>query len=293
MPFLANHREAIEYLKGSSPSGLDACMCMTKDAQYYRTECFSMVKHVQTGLNCTCEKKIPVILLDNIVKYFRSDLKNEALARIYYKEGEYRMDIPEIIQVGKVSISTVAPEADKGLLVCELHSHNTMRAFWSDVDDEDEIYPMFYGVIGRLDTETPEMRFRAVLNGAKVQLEKEQIFNCRTIKDDVVMQYITAVTMVAYSIAKRKSFFSAEDLAKQLRTLREQLGFNSPIRGDINNAGFRFDAQTGEVFIKDQQTAEKLLSKWRERFVQHPTKETAAKFEAAVLITAIRKAGIT
>jgi hypothetical protein len=49
-------------------------------------------------------------------------------------------------------------------VLCELHSHGNMRAFWSRTDDADEQGARVYAVIGRLDT-APEIRIRVGVYG--------------------------------------------------------------------------------------------------------------------------------
>lgn len=44
--------------------------------------------------------------------------------------------------------------------VVEVHSHNAMSAYFSPTDDHDETGRRIFGVIGRLDTDAPELAFR-------------------------------------------------------------------------------------------------------------------------------------
>ena len=54
---------------------------------------------------------------------------------------------------------------DMGSAVVDLHSHNSMPAFWSHTDNQDERGLRFYAVIGRLDTDRPEIRCRVGVYG--------------------------------------------------------------------------------------------------------------------------------
>ncbi len=47
----------------------------------------------------------------------------------------------------------------------EIHSHNTMPAFFSDTDDRDEMGGRFYAVMGRVDRPQPELVLRLGLYG--------------------------------------------------------------------------------------------------------------------------------
>ena len=58
----------------------------------------------------------------------------------------------------------------------DIHSHNTMNAFFSRIDDEDECYPGVFGVIGRLDKEIPDVLLRAGLEGCFTTLKFSEVF---------------------------------------------------------------------------------------------------------------------
>ena len=58
----------------------------------------------------------------------------------------------------------------------EVHSHNTMNAFWSSVDDADEIWPGVFMVIGNLDKDEETCAVRAGYNGLFTPLDKHDIF---------------------------------------------------------------------------------------------------------------------
>ena len=53
----------------------------------------------------------------------------------------------------------MAAGSDDAAVICDLHSHGNMRAFWSATDDTDEQGSQLYAVIGKLDME-PEIRLR-------------------------------------------------------------------------------------------------------------------------------------
>ena len=167
--------EKERYLAENSPQGTNFLMYRYGDTQFYATECFTLGRNGE-GVSFEMRKKIPLEILAKICLYFTSQLPYEALVRIYHKDGEYHLDIPEVIRASKVNIVVPPPDRDKGLLVCEIHSHNTMSAFFSSVDDADEIYPGIYGVIGKLDEEIPQMRFRVVYDAEKRRVYSKDIF---------------------------------------------------------------------------------------------------------------------
>lgn len=101
--------------------------------------------------------KIPKELIEEIINTFNDvclEYGEEAAAQIYRKPtGEYFIHYPK----QKISGAQVSYPDDPDMptlraeneLVCELHSHNTMGAFWSGTDDANEKEVGFYVVIGK------------------------------------------------------------------------------------------------------------------------------------------------
>ena len=112
--------------------------------------------------------KIPAVILEDVLFYFRKDLDKEAIVQIWYdEEGGYRIQYPEMEQSSRAICRYHFPlNADtKGYLVATIHSHNTMPAFFSSVDDRDELsMPGIYGVVGNLSrcTTAYSMKLRGV-----------------------------------------------------------------------------------------------------------------------------------
>lgn len=105
-------------------------------------------------------RRIPIALLDEVAEYFRKDLSLEAVVQIWYDEKFYIV-YPEWEEATKTDIAYRFAWNNSGEYVCNIHSHNTMSAFWSTIDDEDELsLPGLYGVFGNLDREDYSSRFR-------------------------------------------------------------------------------------------------------------------------------------
>jgi len=132
------------------------------------------------------ERKLPKIdreLLEHIIEYFRSDLSVEMMVRILYNKntGEF-LSIAAAGDRTKMGISYDfsghrALMALPGMIsVMEIHSHNTMPAFFSTTDNEDEQYPGVFGVIGNLDQEHPTMKFRCGLDGMFGEVSVDELF---------------------------------------------------------------------------------------------------------------------
>ena len=74
-----------------------------------------------------------------------------------------------------VATNVTTAVADAATIICDLHSHGTMRAFFSQTDNADEQGARLYAVIGRLDS-APEMRLRLGLYGYWLPLPLTAVF---------------------------------------------------------------------------------------------------------------------
>jgi PRTRC genetic system protein A len=87
----------------------------------------------------------------------------EWLYRVARRDDAVVFELSVPLQDAGVASVTAAMDTENPLL--ELHSHGSLAAFWSSTDDRDEGGFQFYGVIGRLDTEQPEIRLRLGVYG--------------------------------------------------------------------------------------------------------------------------------
>ena len=128
--------------------------------------------------------KIPYSILSEIIAFFKTFVteksENEAMANIYwsFEEEKYRVHVPKQT-VTKASVDTNLPDIDeeKFLLVMEVHSHNTMGAVFSRIDDKDEIATRLYTVIGRLDKVFPDMTTRISVGGKHLVIDPAIVFD--------------------------------------------------------------------------------------------------------------------
>ena len=129
--------------------------------------------------------KIPYALYQQTIAFFRGICEkmnnDEAAVQLYWnkKKEEYFIHVP-IQEVSGASVNFTrdeAVESDKDcLLVMDIHSHNTMKAYFSGVDDNDEKETRLFGVIGELDEEHPSHAFRAVCGGTPIELSIWDVF---------------------------------------------------------------------------------------------------------------------
>lgn len=123
--------------------------------------------------------KIPRCFLEETVRLFKSSPEKEMAVQIWYNKEEYKLVVPEVLDANKVSITTVYDTClfKKGFfVVCDIHSHNTMPAFFSSVDNTDEIGTQLYGVIGNVDHDDVSVKFRVGCEGCFKELTVDEIF---------------------------------------------------------------------------------------------------------------------
>lgn len=91
---------------------------------------------------------------------------NEALYRFHYDGCRVRVDRPS----QNTSPASVSASGDGGAdVILEIHSHGNMRGIFRSTDNRDEQGFRIYGVIGRLDSDTPEIRLRTTLRVANTR----------------------------------------------------------------------------------------------------------------------------
>lgn len=110
--------------------------------------------------------RIPARLLDAVLADARRARRpdnglNEALYQFHHHGRAVQVKKPAQ-QTTPISVTTAV--ADAASIICDLHSHGNMRAFFSQTDNADEQGARLYAVIGKLDSE-PEMRLRVGVYG--------------------------------------------------------------------------------------------------------------------------------
>ena len=127
---------------------------------------------------------IPMDLTMRIVSFFRYFTRHgadrEVLVNIYWDKHnrEFIVNAPEQI-VSKASVhSHISDEySDKRFIhFMDIHSHNSMRAFFSGIDDNDEKATRLYTVIGRLDKYFPDIRTRISNGGKFYEINSAEVF---------------------------------------------------------------------------------------------------------------------
>ncbi|MCM3164720.1 MULTISPECIES: hypothetical protein [Metabacillus] len=138
------------------------------------------LEEVPTGFQMDLPK-IPGYLLERVVTFFRDyclEFDYEVMVQFFWnKELEsYEVRCP-IQSVSKVEVSFTESIYSEDLVeVLQIHSHNSMPAYFSPTDNYDEKRFFIYGVIGNLHTHKPSKVLRVGFNGFYYELEYDQIF---------------------------------------------------------------------------------------------------------------------
>ena len=97
------------------------------------------------------------------------------------KRNKYTVRIPKQ-KLTHTSVDSVMDEEypEHMIHVMDIHSHNTMPAHFSSVDDEDEKPTRLYAVMGRLDKVLPEIRVRASCGGKFIPVDPADVFDTKS-----------------------------------------------------------------------------------------------------------------
>ncbi|MDQ0255560.1 PRTRC genetic system protein A [Evansella vedderi] len=134
--------------------------------------------------------KISGDILTQVLSFFRTYCtdweQNEVMVQLYYdrETQEYIVECP-YQKVNKVHIDaeydTEYMHNDRYVRVMHIHSHNSMEAYFSITDDENEKAFMLYAVVGRLQDDEPQMKLRVGCNGEFISLPLDYIFENPTL----------------------------------------------------------------------------------------------------------------
>ena len=155
-------------------------------------------------------EKLPVILFHQIVEFFRQFMKGnsevleslvnhsyEAMAHIVYNPATgYRVAIP----TQSVSQATVKYEFDHledgDEIIIDIHSHNTMGAFFSGTDNNDDRNKISVsGVVGKLTNESYDTVWRMNLGDVKKELKIGDVFDITQDPVEIPKEWLSRVSV--------------------------------------------------------------------------------------------------
>lgn len=155
-----------------------------------------VVEDVTPKLGIKLNNKIPGNLIKEILGSFNRIYKKwgtECAAQIYQKRdtGEFWIYYPE----QEVSGALVKYDNDTNLgsllkdnsLIMELHSHDSMGAFWSGTDNANETVLGLYMVIGNFNLDKVHYKLRCKYKSLVVDLKLEDVFDIGEESEDDVL----------------------------------------------------------------------------------------------------------
>jgi len=160
-------------------------------------------KNPVEGFHMSLENKLPHEMLLQTISFFKKVIADkgnaEAMVQVLLSEREhvpgYFMHIADQEVSGAfVKFKRDANLEDANTLVLDIHSHNTMGAFFSATDNADEKEARIYGVIGKLNQDWPEMKFRAGDGkGGWIELNPYDVFETPDVNVAVPEEWMTKV----------------------------------------------------------------------------------------------------
>lgn len=115
--------------------------------------------------------RVPERFLRAILGSARRHLPNEAMYMFTHTNQGWGCRMP-----GGSATPTSLTFNDNSTSVIDLHSHATMGAFFSSTDDADERGFRVYCVVGKVDTDAPEILSRVGVYGHHILIPAETIF---------------------------------------------------------------------------------------------------------------------
>jgi PRTRC genetic system protein A len=128
--------------------------------------------------------RIPMNLMLQIISFFRSYMSDawerEVLINIYWDQQTraYVVDAPEqtVTKASVDSHENLAYVDDRYIHYMDIHSHNSMKAFFSEIDDRDEKATRLYTVVGHLNEYFPDVKTRISNGGKFLYIEPSEVF---------------------------------------------------------------------------------------------------------------------
>lgn len=169
--------------------------------------------------------KIPMQLIGQIVAFFRSYMKDgeeyEAMAQIYWdkEKEEFFAYVPKQT-VCKDEIEadlSGCPYDDETRYLCyaDIHSHNSMEAFFSGKDDRDERGTGLYFVVGELNRFFPDLQARISCGGSFVTIDPATVIE--GLEQPFPEDWKQCVT-------RRKNLLDSKPLAAKFQQKAKELG---------------------------------------------------------------------
>lgn len=182
IPVLKGSRKGVQIMNVRKNQGF--FIVTGRDGSVYRIEqmpygCFDCREDGSDVDFRMTEKKIPYGILMDVVAFFKRNPRKEAAVQIFYnlETEKYEIYYPEqqVTSASVVFTRNHDMENDK-VLVMDIHSHGSMNAFFSSIDDNDEKGTRLFMVFGNLDKKEITHKLRAGIAGNYKMLKLSDVF---------------------------------------------------------------------------------------------------------------------
>lgn len=154
--------------------------------------------------------KIPTTLMRKIISFFRAFMteneENEALALIYWDKlaQKYFVYVPkQTVCKDEVEASLHGcpfDDEDRYLYYADIHSHNSMDAFFSAKDDRDECSTGLYFVLGNLHEFYPSIKARIFCGDTFVDIDPDTVIE--SLEESFPQDWLQQVTIRKKKLVK-------------------------------------------------------------------------------------------
>ena len=129
--------------------------------------------------------KIPYTIFENVLNFYKeifNEIKSEVYSLVIWdkKKQDFFIYVPKQVVAGASVKYERDPEIFSNpdyILYWESHSHNVMPAFFSGTDVNDEVAGRYFGVLGKINNEIPELALKIAFNKDFKYLEYDDLFD--------------------------------------------------------------------------------------------------------------------
>lgn len=149
----------------------------------------TFVQYPNQALHFSLSQKMPKEILRELIALFRLAMPLEDAARVYIRrDGTFfvhhltpTVQALDFVQFEDADQPEEALSGDAALF-CEVHSHNSMPAFFSGQDFRSAVYPGLYVCIGRLDRSEVEVACCAQMDWKTVYIPAGDVFEASFVR---------------------------------------------------------------------------------------------------------------
>lgn len=228
---LPDYKGVFPTVEAARASGKEICLLPAKDGRIYemrKTEMGEFIApknkvvdfaEVRAGFSPALPL-IPRELMGQIISFFRCLMNEtaeyEALAYIYWdrQEQNFVIFVPRQ-STTKASVHTTMTDntlpEDRYLLYADVHSHNSMPAKFSPVDDKDEKATRLYMVIGNLNRFFPSITVRVSCGGTYMEIDPHLVME--SVGEEFPTEWLDQVERV--QLSEIRCFFPSDNLPER------------------------------------------------------------------------------